>query len=100
MEKRKIPISIPVMGDEELEALKAPIQTGWLTSGPKVSEFEKEFSEIHNVKHAIAVTSATTALHLALVALNIGPEDEVIVPAFYMGFNSKCRFISRSKSGF
>lgn len=82
MEKRKIPISIPVMGDEELEALKAPIQTGWLTSGPKVSEFEKEFSEIHNVKHAIAVTSATTALHLALVALNIGPEDEVIVPAF------------------
>ncbi len=82
MEKRNIPISIPVMGDEELEALKDPIQSGWLTAGPKVREFEKEFAKIHNVKHAIAVTSATTALHLALVALNIGPDDEVIVPAF------------------
>lgn len=82
MEKRNIPISIPVMGDEELEALKDPIQSGWLTSGPKVREFEKEFAKIHKVNHAIAVTSATTALHLALVALNIGPDDEVIVPAF------------------
>ena len=82
MEKRNIPISVPVMGDEELEALKDPIQSGWLTSGPKVREFENEFAKIHNVKHAIAVTSATTALHLALVSLNIGPDDEVIVPAF------------------
>ena len=49
MEKRKIPISIPVMGDEELEALKDPIQSGWLTSGPKVREFENEFAKIHNV---------------------------------------------------
>lgn len=55
---------------------------GWLTSGPKVREFEQLFAERHQVKHALAVTSATTALHLALVALNIGPGDEVIVPAF------------------
>lgn len=82
MKKRNIPISIPVMGDEELEALKEPIQTGWLTSGPKVRQFEKNFAERHGVEHAIAVTSATTALHLTLVALEIGPGDEVIVPAF------------------
>lgn len=56
--------------------------TGWLTSGPKVREFEKNFAERHQVKHAVAVTSATTALHLALVALDIKPGDEVIVPAF------------------
>ena len=82
MEKRNIQISLPSTGIEEWEALKDPIMSGWLTSGPKVNEFETEFAKRHKVKHAIAVTSATTALHLALVALNIGPGDEVIVPAF------------------
>jgi dTDP-4-amino-4,6-dideoxygalactose transaminase len=55
---------------------------GWLTSGPKVREFEELFAKRHSVKHALAVTSATTALHLALVALGIKSGDEVIVPAF------------------
>ena len=82
MEKRNIQISLPSIGIEEWEALKDPIMSGWLTSGPKVNEFETEFAKRHKVKHAIAVTSATTALHLALVALNVGPGDEVIVPAF------------------
>ena len=82
MEKRNIQISLPSTGIEEWEALKDPIMSGWLTSGPKVNEFETEFAKRHKVKHAIAVTSATTALHLALVALNVGPGDEVIVPAF------------------
>ncbi|MGC6422231.1 MAG: DegT/DnrJ/EryC1/StrS family aminotransferase [Flavobacteriaceae bacterium] len=82
MQKRNIPISLPVTGEEEWQALKEPLTTGWLTSGPKVRAFEKAFAERHQVKHAIAVTSATTALHLALVALDIKPGDEVIVPAF------------------
>lgn len=82
MEKRIIPISLPVTGEEEWQALKEPITTGWLTSGPKVRAFEEAFAERHQVKHAIAVTSATTALHLALVALDVKPGDEVIVPAF------------------
>ena len=56
--------------------------TGWLTAGPKVREFEEIFAKRHGVKHAMAVTSATTALHLALVALGVGEGDEVIVPAF------------------
>lgn len=80
--KRNIPISLPVTGIEEWEAVKEPIMSGWLTAGPKVREFEKRFAERHDVKHAVAVTSATTALHLALVALGIKPGDEVIVPAF------------------
>ena len=79
---RNIPISLPVTGEEEWEAVKEPLMSGWLTSGPKVREFESAFAERHQVKHAFAVTSATTALHLALVALDIGPGDEVIVPAF------------------
>ncbi|MBL7912851.1 MAG: DegT/DnrJ/EryC1/StrS family aminotransferase [Bacteroidia bacterium] len=82
LKKRNIPISLPVTGEEEWQATKEPLMTGWLTSGPKVSEFEKLFAERHGVKHAYAVTSATTALHLALVALGVGPGDEVIVPAF------------------
>ena len=73
---------MPVTGEEEWEAVKEPLMTGWLTSGPKVREFEGLFAERHQVDHAIAVTSATTALHLSLAALDIGPGDEVIVPAF------------------
>lgn len=79
---RNIPISLPQIGLEEWEALKEPIMSGWITSGPKVREFENAFAQRHKVKHALAVTSATTALHLALVALDISPGDEVIVPAF------------------
>jgi len=80
--KRSIPISLPVTGEEEWQATREPLMNGWLTSGPKVREFEELFAKRHNVKHALAVTSATTALHLALVALEVGPGDEVVVPAF------------------
>ena len=82
MEKRIIPISLPVTGDDEWQALKEPLETGWLTAGPKVRAFEDAFAERHQVKYAVAVTSATTALHLALIALNIKAGDQVIVPAF------------------
>jgi len=80
--KRVIPISLPSMGQEEWEATKEPIFTGWITQGPKVAEFEKLFAQRHNVKHALAVSNCTTALHLALVALGIKEGDEVLVPAF------------------
>jgi perosamine synthetase len=82
MEKRNIPISLPSMGQEEWEATKEPIFSGWITQGPKVAEFEKLFAQRHKVKHAIAVSNCTTALHLALVALDIKAGDEVLVPAF------------------
>ena len=81
-EKRNIAISLPVTGEDEWQAIKEPIMSGWITSGPKVNQFEKLFAEKHDVNHAIAVTSATTALHLALLSLEIGAGDEVIVPAF------------------
>jgi perosamine synthetase len=82
MQKRNIPISLPVTGEEEWQAAREPLMTGWLTAGPKVREFENLFAERHKVKHAMAVTSATTALHLAVVALGVKEGDEVIVPAF------------------
>jgi len=80
--KRNIPISLPVTGEEEWQATREPLMSGWITSGPKVRAFEEAFALHHKVKHAIAVTSATTALHLALVALGVEEGDEVIVPAF------------------
>jgi perosamine synthetase len=82
LEKRNIAISLPTTGQEEWEALKGPIFSGWLTQGPRVAEMEKIFAERHQVKHAIAVSNCTTALHLALVALGIKAGDEVMVPAF------------------
>jgi dTDP-4-amino-4,6-dideoxygalactose transaminase len=80
--KRIIQISQPMMGQEEWEALKEPIFSGWLTQGPKVAELQKLFADRHNVKHALAVSNCTTALHLALLAVGVKPGDEVIVPAF------------------
>ncbi|MGD1953390.1 MAG: DegT/DnrJ/EryC1/StrS family aminotransferase [Leptolyngbyaceae cyanobacterium] len=81
-DRRNISISLPSTGEEEWQALREPLSTGWLTQGPKVAEFETRFANRHGVSHAIATTSCTTALHLILTALGIGPGDEVIVPAF------------------
>jgi dTDP-4-amino-4,6-dideoxygalactose transaminase len=70
------------MGDDEWEAVREPIQSGWITQGPKVLAFERAFADRHGVPHAIAVSSCTAALHLALLALGVGTGDEIIVPAF------------------
>ena len=79
---RKIQIAVPDTGEEEWQACREPLMSGWLTQGPNVAAFEKEFAERHQVDHALAVTSCTTGLHLILAAMGIGPGDEVIVPAF------------------
>lgn len=82
MEKRSIAISLPLTGDEEWQATREPLLSGWLTQGPKVAAFEQAFANRHGVSHALATTSCTTGLHLILSAIGIGPGDEVIVPAF------------------
>ena len=82
MSHRFIPIAVPFTGAEELEALRSPLENGWLTQGPAVAEFERTFAKRHGVARALATTSCTTALELALAALGVGPGDEVVVPAF------------------
>jgi dTDP-4-amino-4,6-dideoxygalactose transaminase len=81
-ERRLIQIAQPATGDEEWQAMREPLASGWLTQGPKVAAFERAFAARHQVKHARAASSCTTALHLILAAMEIGPGDEVIVPAF------------------
>jgi len=76
-----IPVARPDMGDDEVALVAETIRSGWITQGPRVAEFERAFAERVGAAHAVAVSSCTTALHLALVAHGIRPDDEVIVPA-------------------
>lgn len=73
-----IPIIKPMMDEREAEAARRVILSGWITQGPEVAAFEKEFAAYTGAEHAVAVSNCTTALHLALLALGIKPGDEVI----------------------
>lgn len=79
---RRIPITKPLLGDAELEAVRQPLESGWVVQGPRVHEFESRFAHFTGSSYAAATSSCTTALHIALAALGVGPGDEVIVPAF------------------
>ena len=77
-----IPVSRPVLGREEAEAVVKVIESGMVAQGHVTAEFEKAFASYCGVKHAVATSNGTTALHAALLAGGIGPGDEVIVPSF------------------
>jgi dTDP-4-amino-4,6-dideoxygalactose transaminase len=77
----KVPLSDLRYGIEEEEAVRQVLRSGWLTMGSVTAEFEARFKTLTGARHALAVTNATVALHLACQALGIGPGDEVILPA-------------------
>ncbi|HEY5183306.1 MAG TPA: DegT/DnrJ/EryC1/StrS family aminotransferase [Actinomycetes bacterium] len=77
-----IPVMVPWLGEEEAQAAAAAVMSGWVAQGPRVQEFERAFAERVGAAHGVAVTSCTTALHLALVVAGIGAGDEVVVPSF------------------
>jgi perosamine synthetase len=79
----QIPVYQPSLSGKEKEYVNECLNSSWISSkGKFINEFERAFEEFHGVKHALSVSNGTVALHLALVALGIGPGDEVIVPTF------------------
>src|SRR5918997_3672543 len=83
--RKEIPminIARPMIGEEEKEAVIAVLESGQLAQGGVVAEFERAFADYCGVKHAIATSNGTTALHVALLAHDIGPGDEVITVPF------------------
>ncbi|HID78250.1 MAG TPA: DegT/DnrJ/EryC1/StrS aminotransferase family protein, partial [Planctomycetaceae bacterium] len=80
MRQHEIPFFAPSIGEAEIEAVVETLRSGWLTTGPKVRQFEEAFGRRVGARHALATSSATAALHLALEAAGVGPGDEVLVP--------------------
>ena len=69
-----IPFHLPSIGDEELQEVEATLRSGWLTTGPRTAQFEKDFSAYVNSPHALAFNSCTAGLHVALAALGYRTE--------------------------
>ncbi len=78
----QIPLTDVVLSEDDIAAVLECLEGGWLTMGPRTDRFERAFAEFCDMPHAVAVSSGTAALHLALLAAGIGPGDEVLVPAF------------------
>lgn len=79
---KKIPFSPPDMSDAEIEQVAEALRSGWITTGPKTKEFEKRIAEYIGVERAVCLNSATASMEMALRLIGVGPEDEVIVPAY------------------
>ena len=83
-------ITEPLFDDAELQLVKRCLDSKWVTQGPLTAEFERLFAARHDVPHALATTSCTAALHLAAMALQLKPGDEVVVPAFTWVTSAHC----------
>lgn len=81
MNQAFLPFSRPSIGEEEIAAVEQVLRSGWITTGPKNQELEQQFAERVGARHAVALSSATGAMHITLLALGIGPGDEVITPS-------------------
>lgn len=76
-----LPFSRPAIGDEEIKAVEQVLRSGWITTGPQNHQLEQDFCQKFGCKHAIALCSATAGMHVVLMAMGIGPGDEVITPS-------------------
>jgi perosamine synthetase len=78
----RIPVARPYLDNDDLEQVRQVFESGWVSQGPKVKQFEMELAQYVGVKYAVSVTNCTSALHLAMLALGIKEGDEVLVPDF------------------
>jgi perosamine synthetase len=85
-----LPYGRQTIGDDDIAAVVETLRSDWLTTGPKVGEFERAFAAYTGAAEAVAVTNGTAALHAAMAALNIGPGDEVIVPPMTFAASANC----------
>lgn len=85
-----IPIAMPVLEAEEADAARKAVLSGWVSQGPQVAAFEREFAALVGSPHACAVSNCTTALHLALLAADVGPGDEVITASHSFIATANC----------
>jgi perosamine synthetase len=85
-----IPIAMPVLANEEADAARNAVLSGWVSQGPQVAAFEREFAALVGAPFACAVSNCTTALHLALTALDISPGDEVITASHSFIATANC----------
>jgi len=90
MRNRFLPYGRQCIEDEDVAAVVEALRSDWLTTGPRVEEFERAFAETVSAREAVAVTSGTAALHAAMFAIGIGPGDEVIVPAMTFAASANC----------
>lgn len=81
MSQAFLPFSRPSIGDEEIAAVEQVLRSGWITTGPKNQALEEQFAQYVGCRHAVALSSATGGMHITLLALGIGPGDEVITPS-------------------
>jgi len=79
--QKTVPVARPSFGEAEEQAVVQVLRSGWVVQGPRVAEFERRFAEYVGAREAVAVSSCTTALHLALVAAGVKPGDEVLCPS-------------------
>lgn len=90
MREEFLPYCRPDVDDAELGAIAECIKNGWLTTGPKVREFEAQFAAAASVKHAVALNSCTAALHIGLLAAGVEPGDEVVMPSLTFVAGAQC----------
>lgn len=82
MKSLKVPLTRPYFHNGELQALKDVLESGWVTQGQPVTDFENSVAQYVGVKHAVACTSCTTALHISLLLQGVGSSDEIVIPSY------------------